>query len=132
MTLAVLPAVSVLGFGVLGTMATFQAFAGVHRSCGAATNFAITNPAMEVLFTVVPSRGQVQGEERDRDVRLSRRRSNRRVGRTQVWRRSDSRCRASPSSRFRSRCAGSGLASGWAAARRRWPRRIGAPAVVAK
>lgn len=50
--LAVLPAVSVLGFGALGAVATFPMFAAflVLRR---ATNFAIMNPSMEVLFTVV-------------------------------------------------------------------------------
>ncbi|HEY4307316.1 MAG TPA: MFS transporter [Gemmatimonadaceae bacterium] len=52
LALAVLPAVSVLGFGVLGAMATFQVFA-VFMVLRRATNFAIMNPAMEVLFTVV-------------------------------------------------------------------------------
>jgi AAA family ATP:ADP antiporter len=51
-TLALLPAVSVIGFGALGTapvLATVVAFTVIRRG----TNFAITNPAMEVLFTVV-------------------------------------------------------------------------------
>lgn len=52
LALAVLPAVSVLGFGVLGTMATFQVFA-LFMILRRATNFAIMNPTMEVLFTVV-------------------------------------------------------------------------------
>jgi len=50
--LAILPAVSVLGFGALGAMASFQALA-VFTVLRRATNFAIMNPAMEVLFTVV-------------------------------------------------------------------------------
>jgi len=52
LALAVLPLVSVLGFGMLGAMATFQAFA-VFSVLRRATNFAVMNPAMEVLFTVV-------------------------------------------------------------------------------
>lgn len=50
--LAILPAVSVLGFGVLGAMASFQALS-VFIVLRRATNFALLNPAMEVLFTVV-------------------------------------------------------------------------------
>lgn len=50
--LAILPALSVLGFGVLGTVAVFQVVA-VFTVLRRATNFAIMNPAMEVLFTVV-------------------------------------------------------------------------------
>ena len=50
--LAILPAMSVIGFGVLGAMASFQALA-VFTVMRRATNFAIMNPAMEVLFTVV-------------------------------------------------------------------------------
>ncbi len=52
LALAILPAVSVLGFGVLGAMASFQVLA-VFTVMRRATNFAIMNPAMEVLFTVV-------------------------------------------------------------------------------
>lgn len=52
LALAVLPAVSVIGFGTLGLLASFQAFA-VLSVLRRATNFAIMNPAMEVLFTVV-------------------------------------------------------------------------------
>jgi AAA family ATP:ADP antiporter len=50
--LAILPAVSVLGFGALGAMATFQALA-VFTVLRRATNFALMNPSMEILFTVV-------------------------------------------------------------------------------
>jgi AAA family ATP:ADP antiporter len=53
LTLALLPAVSVLGFGAIGAMAAFQTVA-VFTVIRRATNFAIMNPAMEVLFTVVP------------------------------------------------------------------------------
>jgi AAA family ATP:ADP antiporter len=52
LTLALLPAISVLGFTVLGAMpilATVMVFTVIRRG----TNFGITNPAMEVLFTVV-------------------------------------------------------------------------------
>jgi AAA family ATP:ADP antiporter len=50
--LALLPALSVVGFGALGAMPGIAALAvlTVMRRAG---NFAITNPAMEVLFTVV-------------------------------------------------------------------------------
>jgi AAA family ATP:ADP antiporter len=50
--LALLPALSIVGFGALGAMPGITALAvlTVLRRAG---NFAITNPAMEVLFTVV-------------------------------------------------------------------------------
>jgi ATP:ADP antiporter, AAA family len=51
-SLALLPAISVLGFGALGAVAVFQTLA-VFTVLRRATNFAIMNPAMEVLFTVV-------------------------------------------------------------------------------
>lgn len=50
--LALLPGLSVIGFGVLGATAVFRTFA-VFQVVRRATNFAILNPAMEVLFTVV-------------------------------------------------------------------------------
>ena len=52
-TLALLPAISIVGFAGLGfipTFATLAVFTVIRR----ASNFALTNPAMEVLFTVVP------------------------------------------------------------------------------
>jgi ATP:ADP antiporter, AAA family len=51
-TLALLPALSIVGFGALGAMPGITALAvlTVLRRAG---NFALTNPAMEVLFTVV-------------------------------------------------------------------------------
>jgi AAA family ATP:ADP antiporter len=52
-TLAVLPVLSMIGFGALGVMpvfATLATFTVLRR----ATNFSLTNPAMETLFTVVP------------------------------------------------------------------------------
>jgi AAA family ATP:ADP antiporter len=52
-TLAWLPALSMLGFGMLGTIPTFYTLA-VFIVLRRASNFALTNPAMEVLFTVVP------------------------------------------------------------------------------
>ena len=52
-TLALLPAISILGFGALGRMPTFATLA-VFTVLRRASNFALTNPAMEVLFTVVP------------------------------------------------------------------------------
>ncbi len=51
-TLALLPVLSLLGFGMLGALpvfATLAIFTVVRR----AANFSLTNPAMEVLFTVV-------------------------------------------------------------------------------
>jgi AAA family ATP:ADP antiporter len=50
--LALLPAMSVLGFAALGALATFPALA-VFTVLRRATNFAIMNPSMEMLFTVV-------------------------------------------------------------------------------
>lgn len=53
MALALLPALSVLGFlglGLAPTFATLAAFMVLRRGA----NFALTNPAMEVLFTTVP------------------------------------------------------------------------------
>jgi AAA family ATP:ADP antiporter len=50
--LALLPALSIVGFSALGVMATFQTVA-VFTVLRRASNFAITNPSMEVLFTVV-------------------------------------------------------------------------------
>jgi AAA family ATP:ADP antiporter len=52
LALAILPAMSVIGFGVLGMVVSFQVLA-VFIVMRRATNFAIMNPAMEVLFTVV-------------------------------------------------------------------------------
>jgi AAA family ATP:ADP antiporter len=52
-TLALLPATTALGFTALGmapVLATLVVFIVLRRG----TNFGITNPAMEVLFTVVP------------------------------------------------------------------------------
>jgi AAA family ATP:ADP antiporter len=57
LTLALMPAVSVLGFACVGSsgsaalpsLAVVVAFSVLRRS----SNFALTNPAMEVLFTVV-------------------------------------------------------------------------------
>ncbi|MEO8336811.1 MAG: MFS transporter [bacterium] len=51
-TLAVLPVLSMVGFGALGVtpvFATLATFIVLRR----ATNFSLTNPAMETLFTVV-------------------------------------------------------------------------------
>ena len=50
--LAILPAMSVIGFGALGAFVSFQALA-TFIVLRRATNFALMNPAMEVLFTVV-------------------------------------------------------------------------------
>jgi ATP:ADP antiporter, AAA family len=51
-TLAIVPVVSVLGFGTLGMVPVFQALA-VLTVCRRAANFSLMNPAMETLFTVV-------------------------------------------------------------------------------
>jgi len=52
-TLAFLPVLTMIGFGALGVVPVFATLALfiVLRRAG---NFALTNPAMEVLFTVVP------------------------------------------------------------------------------
>lgn len=53
LSLALLPMLSIVGFGALGVwpaFATLTVFLVIRR----AANFALTNPAMEVLFTVVP------------------------------------------------------------------------------
>jgi AAA family ATP:ADP antiporter len=52
LALTILPLVSVIGFGALGAVASFPALA-VFIVLRRATNFAIMNPSMEVLFTVV-------------------------------------------------------------------------------
>jgi AAA family ATP:ADP antiporter len=52
-TLAVLPLLSVVGFGMLGAAPVFATIA-VFIVLRRATNFSLTNPAMEILFTVVP------------------------------------------------------------------------------
>jgi AAA family ATP:ADP antiporter len=52
-TLAILPVVSILGFASLGLVPAFMTL-GVFIVVRRATNFSLTNPAMEVLFTVVP------------------------------------------------------------------------------
>jgi AAA family ATP:ADP antiporter len=51
-TLAIVPVVSVLGFGTLGLFPVFQALA-MLTVCRRAANFSLMNPAMETLFTVV-------------------------------------------------------------------------------
>ena len=51
--LAFLPVVSMLGFGMLASLPIFAALA-VFVVLRRAGNFALTNPGMEVLFTVVP------------------------------------------------------------------------------
>jgi len=52
-TLAFLPAMSMLGFGSLAAAPVFTTLA-VFTILRRASNFSLTNPAMEVLFTVVP------------------------------------------------------------------------------
>jgi AAA family ATP:ADP antiporter len=52
-TLAFLPLLSMFGFGSLGLIPTFATLA-VFTVLRRGSNFALTNPAMEVLFTVVP------------------------------------------------------------------------------
>jgi AAA family ATP:ADP antiporter len=51
-TLAIVPVVTVLGFGALGLFPVFQALAAL-TVCRRAANFSLMNPAMETLFTVV-------------------------------------------------------------------------------
>jgi len=51
--LAFLPLVSIFGFGALGLVPTFATLA-VFTVLRRASNFALTNPSMEVLYTVVP------------------------------------------------------------------------------
>lgn len=51
--LAILPALSILGFAGLGIMPVFATLA-VFTVLRRGANFALTNPSMEVLFTVVP------------------------------------------------------------------------------
>jgi len=53
LTLALLPAVSILGFGVLAVMPTVAAIV-VFQVIRRAGNFAIARPTRELLFTVVP------------------------------------------------------------------------------
>jgi AAA family ATP:ADP antiporter len=53
MALALQPFVSILGFGMLGAVPVFGTLAW-FTVARRGTNFAVTNPAMEVLFTVVP------------------------------------------------------------------------------
>ncbi len=50
--LALMPAISIIGFGSLGLIPVFVTVA-VFTVLRRASNFAITNPSMEVLFTVV-------------------------------------------------------------------------------
>ena len=52
-TLALLPVLSILGFGALGFLPVFMTLA-TFTVIRRAANFSLTNPAMEVLFTVVP------------------------------------------------------------------------------
>jgi ATP:ADP antiporter, AAA family len=51
-SLAVLPVLSIVGFSALGAMPVFATLA-IFMVLRRASNFALTNPAMEVLFTVV-------------------------------------------------------------------------------
>ena len=51
-TLAIVPALTMLGFGALGLFPVFQTLA-VLTVCRRAANFSLMNPAMETLFTVV-------------------------------------------------------------------------------
>jgi AAA family ATP:ADP antiporter len=51
-TLAIVPVISVLGFGTLGLLPVFQTLA-IFTVCRRAANFSLMNPAMETLFTVV-------------------------------------------------------------------------------
>lgn len=51
-TLAIVPILTVLGFGALGLFPVFQTLA-ILTVCRRAANFSLMNPAMETLFTVV-------------------------------------------------------------------------------
>ncbi len=51
-TLAIVPVLTMLGFGALGLYPVFQTLA-VLTVCRRAANFSLMNPAMETLFTVV-------------------------------------------------------------------------------
>jgi|SRR5579862_1373548 len=51
-TLAIVPIISVMGFGTLGLLPVFQTLA-IFTVCRRAANFSLMNPAMETLFTVV-------------------------------------------------------------------------------
>jgi AAA family ATP:ADP antiporter len=53
MALALLPLLSIIGFGALGALPVFLTLS-IFTVARRGANFAITNPAMEVLFTVVP------------------------------------------------------------------------------
>jgi AAA family ATP:ADP antiporter len=53
MALALLPLLSMVGFGALGALPVFLTLS-IFTVARRGANFAITNPAMEVLFTVVP------------------------------------------------------------------------------
>ena len=53
LTLALLPVLTMAGFATLGMMPVFATLA-VFVVLRRASNFALTNPAMEVLYTVVP------------------------------------------------------------------------------
>jgi AAA family ATP:ADP antiporter len=51
-TLAIVPIVTMLGFGMLGMMPAFTTLA-TFIVCRRAANFSLMNPSMETLFTVV-------------------------------------------------------------------------------
>ena len=70
MTLAILPALSVLGFtsvGIVPTLAVLVLFLTLRR----ATNFALARPARETLFTVVSREDKYKVQELHRHDRLS-------------------------------------------------------------
>ncbi len=52
-TLAILPVLTMIGFGALGTIPVFATLA-VFIVLRRASNYSLTNPATEVLYTVVP------------------------------------------------------------------------------
>ena len=78
LTLALLPAASVIGFGVLAAAPSVAAIVAfqVFRRAG---NFAIARPTREILYTVVPARRPLQGEKLHRYGDLPTRRSVRRL-----------------------------------------------------
>ena len=90
--LAILPAMSVIGFGALGAMVSFQALA-VFTVLRRARNFAIMNPAMEVLFTVVSREDKYKAKN---IIETFVYRGGDRAVRVGAWRAGRTRPRASP------------------------------------
>ena len=70
-TLALLPAVNVIGFLAMGWMPLLSLLV-VFQTLRRASNFAVSRPAREVLFTGLAARGQIQSQELHRHVSLVR------------------------------------------------------------